>query len=1360
MAPQPNPPHRPSRRAVVAAGSTLLAGFGLDAVLPGTSLAAGRAPGQGAAAAADDLALYRPVRVSSTDYAPTPGQFAVDQLSVPGVRGSGWRAGYGDPQWISVDLQAVCRITRVKLTFEADGADPVFTPPTSGNPRLGTTGQEILSSYATDFAVEVSGDGTNWTSVYRTGAGSGGVVDIPLAQPVTGRWVRMTARKRSSPLPLGVNGFAVYGTVGQQRPPATGWTDWGTRQHRTPALRAAADGTVPLETGWVLTMDDWAQGQGAQLSKPGVDTSAWLPATVPGTVLGSLVEQGRLPDPVSGLNNLRIPEALSRHSWWYKRDFDLPRGLRTGPARRVWLEFDGINHAAEIWLNGERLGELAHPFARSAHDVTRLLTAGERNALAVRITPIPVPGSPGDKGSAGEAWVDAGANSMNLNSPTYLAASGWDWMPAVRDRVAGIWNHVRLRSTGAAVIGDPRVDTALPQLPDTSLAELTVTVPVRNADAVAHDVTVSAAFEGVRVSRTVTVAAGGSSEVVFTPDAYAGLRLRSPRLWWPNGLGDPHLYDLTLTAAVEGEESDRRVTRFGVRQFGYEYAIPLPFGAATDACTQRVDLGRQQARFVRVRCLTRATEWGSSLWALSVFDSGRAGIDLALHADADASSADGDDRAAGNATDGDLATRWSSAYADDQWISVDLGSVQSFDRVDVVWERAYARTYVVQVSQDGAGWTDVKAVDNTAVPLPFGNGDGSLRSTDFTARTARHVRIACGVRNTSWGNSLWSLSLLDSADPATDWARGATVTASTQESDHPATHAVDGDPTTRWASQAEDHQWIQVDLGAPRRLDRVSILWERAYPKTYTVQTSDDALTWSDVTTVSNEPEPLKISVNGLRVMARGGNWGWDELLRRMPAERMDAAVRMHRDMNFTMIRNWLGSSDREEFFAACDEHGILVWNDFPTAWAMDAPDRALFVAQARDTVLRYRIHPCVVIWCGANEGDPPPVIDQGMRKAVEEQAPGLLYQSNSAGGIATGGGPYGYVEPEKYFDPQTYGSKSFGFHTEIGMPVVPTAESLRHLVEDQPEWPIGPAWYYHDWSERGNQAPQQYKAAIEARLGTARDLEDFSRKAQFVNFENGRAMFEAWNSRLWDDATGLMLWMSHPAWHSTVWQTYDYDFDVNGMYYGARGACEPIHVQADPVHWRTLAVNHSGHEVKNATLTARLHDLTGRPLAAARTAPINVGPSSTEPAFTTPWSDALPDLHLLRLALLDSAGRPLSTNTYWRYRTPESMTALNRLEQARLSLTAGHTELTAGRRTLTATIRNRGTVTAAMTRLSLRDARSGDRVLPTLYSDNYLWLLPGEQQTVTASWPDGAHHGPVSLRAEAFNSPRTETTA
>ena len=325
-------------------------------------------------------------------------------------------------------------------------------------------------------------------------------------------------------------------------------------------------------------------------------------------------------------------------------------------------------------------------------------------------------------------------------------------------------------------------------------------------------------------------------------------------------------------------------------------------------------------------------------------------------------------------------------------------------------------------------------------------------------------------------------------------------------------------------------------------------------------------------------------------------------------------------------------------------------------------------------------------------------------------------------------------------------------------MPVVSTAESMRRMVGDEPEWPIGGSWYYHDWSEHGNQAPQNYQAAIEARLDTANGLDDFARKAQFVNYENTRAMFEAWNANLWNDASGLMLWMSHPAWHSTVWQTYDYDFDVNGTYYGARTACEPLHVQADPVNWQVIAVNHTARALKGATVTAR----AVRPVGPALSAPPRArrstsDPSATTQAFAAGWTGDLPDLHLLRLTLEDGEGRPLSQNTYWRYRTPAAMKALNGAAQVKVSASLGRITRSGARRGLTATIRNTGSAVAAMVRLSLLDDSSGERVLPTLYSHNYVWLLPGESQTVTLSWPaEALPSGHPALRVEGYNTPRT----
>lgn len=433
----------------------------------------------------------------------------MDGLAQIGVRGSGWRAGQGDGQWMIVDLQGRCEISSVVLTFEAKPGDGAFD---ANGSRADTLGTEILSSYATVFDLDVSDDGKVWRTVHATESGAGGVITIPFTPAVKARWVRFSASRRSTTNPLGLNGLQVYGTSRDNRPAVKGWTNWPVRNHENPALTVAADGSVPLESGWVLTMQDFAPAEdGAALSGQNVDTRGWVPATVPGTVLASLVEQGHLPDPVYGMNNLKIPEALSRHTWWYRRTFSVPRGLDTGAGRHVWLEFDGINHEAEFWLNGAKIGAVSNPFGRAALDITPTLRkTGDQN-LAVRIAPMPFPGSPGDKGPRGEAWV--GANStMFKNSPTYLAVSGWDWMPAVRDRASGIWNHVRLRSTGAVVVGDPRIDTVLP---DKTTAEVTFTVPVRNVESSAKSVTVTAEFDGIKVSSTVSVPANSEAAAVF-----------------------------------------------------------------------------------------------------------------------------------------------------------------------------------------------------------------------------------------------------------------------------------------------------------------------------------------------------------------------------------------------------------------------------------------------------------------------------------------------------------------------------------------------------------------------------------------------------------------------------------------------------------------------------------------------------------------------------------------------------------------------------------------------------------------------------------------------------------------------------
>jgi glycosyl hydrolase family 2 len=102
----------------------------------------------------------------------------------------------------------------------------------------------------------------------------------------------------------------------------------------------------------------------------------------------------------------------------------------------VWLEFDGVNHEADVWLDGTNVGTLTYPFARAAFDVTGILDGGEgQHVLAVRITPLPHPGSPGDKAN-GVSFVNS--YELELDAPTYACASGAGPRPAGASRVTTI----------------------------------------------------------------------------------------------------------------------------------------------------------------------------------------------------------------------------------------------------------------------------------------------------------------------------------------------------------------------------------------------------------------------------------------------------------------------------------------------------------------------------------------------------------------------------------------------------------------------------------------------------------------------------------------------------------------------------------------------------------------------------------------------------------------------------------------------------------------------------------------------------------------------------------------------------------
>lgn len=344
--------------------------------------------------------------------------------------------------------------------------------------------------------------------------------------------------------------------------------------------------------------------------------------------------------------------------------------------------------------------------------------------------------------------------------------------------------------------------------------------------------------------------------------------------------------------------------------------------------------------------------------------------------------------------------------------------------------------------------------------------------------------------------------------------------------------------------------------------------------------------------TYDTDGNVLHVSINGTRIFLKGGSWGMPEYLLRCNNKDYDTKLMLHKDMNFNIIRNWIGSTTDEGFYEACDKYGMLIWDEFwlNNGGGMPA-DINVFNSNVIEKIKRYRNHPSIALWCGENEGYPGAPLDDWL-KADVAQYDGPHYHSNSHSDALTGSGPWTNATPSSYFSNVPQG---WGLRTELGTAVFTNFESFKLFIPKANWWPRNELWNTHYFGQNaGNAGPDTYFSTVNNSYGTATGIEDFCKKAQLVNIEVNKAMFEGWLSNMWNDASGLIIWMSQSAYPSMVWQTYDYYYDATGAYWGAKKACEPLHILWNSADNSIKVSNTSNSDYRNLTAEASIFNKDG----------------------------------------------------------------------------------------------------------------------------------------------------------------------
>lgn len=511
--------------------------------------------------------------------------------------------------------------------------------------------------------------------------------------------------------------------------------------------------------------------------------------------------------------------------------------------------------------------------------------------------------------------------------------------------------------------------------------------------------------------------------------------------------------------------------------------------------------------------------------------------------------------------------------------------------------------------------------------------------------------------------------------------------------------------------------------------------------------------------------------LNGKPVLVRSAGWTDDIFLRDTPATN-ETQVQYVKDMNLNSIRfeNIWGTS--QNIYDLCDRYGLMALVGWSCHWEWEpylgsacdefggikSEEQMNLIAHSlKDQVLWLRNHPSIIAWFVGSDMTPRPELEKKYMAFLSQidnrpyvsAAKMLVSELTGSSGMKMNG-PYEYVGPN-YWYIDTLSGGAFGFNTETGIGAqLPVIESIKKMIPADKLWPMNPdAWNYHcTTSTTAMNKLDVLTQTINAKYGAATDLNDYLKKADLLNYEGTRAMFEAFRVNT-PRATGIVQWMLNSAWPSFYWQLYDHYLVPTAAYYAVRKANMPQQLIYNYKDGATYLVNESPTPV-SLTARYRLYGLDSK-LIQQKEVTLKADAGAVVKAFDIP---AVKDNAFLFLSLAQGDGKPLADNLYclsanqdeynWEQtnwvHTPlkaaADFTKLAALPQAECKVsTFASSSKKDG--TVGVVLENTTSQIAFFIRLSLKDEQ-GELLRPVFWKDNYITLLPGEQQIVTCLVPQG----------------------